>query len=622
MLRWASLFVCCVVAVRLAAAMGEVTCDTLKSGAPVAIPISNGSLTPKTVLLERCRWANVDVQLLADGPFVVLLRDVQLVGGSLTIVVSGGMNGTTIESVLMLQSSTLINCSKCFCVSSASTPLFYVSLIVAHSIIQATESAATLDAPYVRDCSIRVSDSTVEVLSKASALVASAIAAHADNVRIEAANSHVNATTTSDVACSMGFALRTYGTTTTTANNVTLYATNSSVTATGSYSVASLGFASYSYSGSIITNANNAILFASNSRVTATGGYSAASMGFASYGYSISTITANDAMLYAGNSNVTVTATGGYSVASVGFASYSYSGSTITNANNAILFAANSNVSATVSYYSVASMGFISYCRGSTSTIIANNATLYAANSNVIARGYTAASMGFASYSSSSSTITANNAILYAANSNVTAVGRASVASMGFASYSDSRGNLKIIANSVVLVLCGSRLFGSGGMAVAVVGSDPPPMLPFTARCLLVRSQIVLPGQSCVTLLDGHTEGDLPSLGMDLSFTVLVGWHASRLQPKCGRRLSGPCSIAYEFVPAVQVLPLRRCLPCSCAPVDFLYAASRGKHRPIRFHHESERNSFLESPSDKHCFAKHAFAPATRDHVRDFDEQN
>ena len=201
MLCWASLFICCVVALRLAAAIEEVTCDTLKSGAPMAISRGpNGSLTATTLLLEKCRWANVGIRLLADGPFVVVLRDVQLVGGSLTIAVSGGLEEATVGSALILQSSTLINCSKCLCVSSASAPLFHVDLVVAHSTIEANESAATLDAPYIRDSSIRVTDSTVEVHSVANAVVASANAPHADNVLIEVINSTVDATTTNGVA--------------------------------------------------------------------------------------------------------------------------------------------------------------------------------------------------------------------------------------------------------------------------------------------------------------------------------------------------------------------------------------------------------------------------------------
>ena len=268
MLRWVCLLVCCVVAVHLAAAVGEVTCDTLKSGAPVAIPSRNGSLTPTTVLLEKCRWEGVAVQLLADGPFVVVLRDVQLVGGSLTIVVSGGMEEATVGSALILQNSNLINCSKCLCVSSVSAPLLLVDLVVAHSIIQATESAATLDAPYIRDSSIRVTDSAVEVHSKSNAVVASALTTRADNVHIEAINSTVSATAASGMACSMGFTNSTIS-----ANNVTLYATNSTVTATGSNSVASLGIASYS--GSISTTATSHLtLFVANSNVRATGIYS------------------------------------------------------------------------------------------------------------------------------------------------------------------------------------------------------------------------------------------------------------------------------------------------------------------------------------------------------------
>ena len=260
MLCWASVLVVYgVVALHIAAAMGEVSCDTLKGGVPVAIPRPNGSLTPSTVLLEKCRWENVDVQLLADGPFVVLLRDVQLVGGSLTIAVNrSSEEGTTVESSLTLQSSTLINCSKCLCVSSASASLSHVVLVVAHSTIQATESAATLDAPYVHDCSIRVSDSTVEVRSKANALVASAITGHADNVRIEASNSNVKATTTngetSAMTCSIGFALFSYST---TANNVTLYAANSKLTATGGYSAASMGSVQFTTNDISTITANN-----------------------------------------------------------------------------------------------------------------------------------------------------------------------------------------------------------------------------------------------------------------------------------------------------------------------------------------------------------------------------
>ena len=129
MLRWVCLLVCCVVAVHLAAAVGEVTCDTLKSGAPVAIPSHNGSLTPTTVLLENCRWARCcNVQLLADGPFVVVLRDVQLIGGSLTVVVSGGMDEALVGSTLILQSSNahqllqMLVCQQCLCTTLACRP--------------------------------------------------------------------------------------------------------------------------------------------------------------------------------------------------------------------------------------------------------------------------------------------------------------------------------------------------------------------------------------------------------------------------------------------------------------------------------------------------------------------
>ena len=698
MLRWVSLLVCCVVAVHLAAVMGEVTCETLKSGVPIAIPSLNGSLTPPTVLLEKCRWDNVVVQLVADGPFVVVLRDVHLVGGSLTVVVSGGMEEATVGSSLILQSSTLIGCSKCLCVSSASASIYHVDLVVAHSIIQANESAATLDAPYIRDSSIRVTDSTVEVNSQANAVAASAITARADNVRIEAINSNVAATTTNGMACSIGFISNSSGSTANnatlcsanssvtatgrigvasmgfathsrggnsaiTANNVTLCAANSSVTAVGSdYSVASMGFASYSDSAFTSTiTANNAMLCATNCTVLATGGHSVASMGFTSLSFSSSTsIIADSATLYSVNSSVT--AMGGHSVASMGFASNSDTTSTITTskatfyaanssvsttgfyavacmgfasygssssstiaadtpmlyaastkvtaigsdnsvacmgfasysssastfstvtannatifatycvltargthsvasmgfasygsftvggsaitANNATLFAADSSLEATRGYYSVASMGFASYS-GSSSTVIANNVTFYAANSSVTATGgpppgslCSAASMGFASYSAGDrSTITANNAMLYAANSRLSATGSYSVACMGFASRSSPSvsGISTIKSSTVVLVLCASQLFGSGGDVVEVVGSDPTPVRPYTARCLLVRSQIVMPDKRCVTLLDGHTEGALPSQAVDLSLQCgSVG-----TLPRCSHNVTG-----------------------------------------------------------------------------------
>ena len=561
MLWWVSLLVYCVVAVRLAAAMGEVTCETLKTGVPIAIPSFNGSLTPPTVVLEKCRWGNVGVQLVADGPFVVVLRDVHLVGGSLTVVVSGGMEGATVGSSLILQNSTLIDCSKCLCLSSASAPLFHVDLVVADSIIQGTESAATLDAPYIRDSSIRVTDSIVEVHSQANAVAASANTARADSVRIEAINSNVAATTTNGMACSMGFASYSKsGSSTITANNATLFSANSIVIARGTTCVASMGFASYSSISSSKITVSNATLYSAYSNVTASGSDSVASMAFtSSSGTSTSTITVNNATLFSASSNATasgsssvacmgftssnsfnagssiivaynatlyssnssVTATGGNSVASIGFASFGATTST-TTANDVTLYCEESSVTATGSH-SVASMGFASRSifTGGTSTTNNNRATFYAASSSVTATGFNSvASMGFSSYSAATSgraTITANSATVYSAASSVTATGSYPVASMGFASYSGGSGIYSVTTNNVVLVLCASRVYGSGAGSIAIVGSDPTPALPFTARCLLVRSQIVMDCRPCVTMLDGHTEGALPSLAMDLS---------------------------------------------------------------------------------------------------------
>ena len=209
--------------------MGVVTCETLKSGGAVAIPSSNDSLAPATVLLESCRWENVDVQLLTDGPFVVVLRDVQLFGGSLTVSVNHGVEATTvIRSALILQSTTLSRCSKCLCVSSESAPLLHIDLLVAHSTIHASESAVTLSAPYISDSSISIANSTVEVHSTVTGVTAaSAITPHADNVRIEAVNSNVVAATTNDIASSMGFASYSSTSCAITANNATLYAASS-----------------------------------------------------------------------------------------------------------------------------------------------------------------------------------------------------------------------------------------------------------------------------------------------------------------------------------------------------------------------------------------------------------
>ena len=475
MLRWVSLFLCCIVAGRLAAAMAEVSCDAFKSGVPVAIPRSNGSLTPSTVLLENCRWKNVDVQLKTDGPFVVLLRDVHLVGGSLTIVVSGGLEESTVRSELFLQSSTLSNCSKCLCVSSASAPLFHIDLVLARSIIQATESAATLDAPCIRDSSIRVADSTVEVHSKVNAVVASVITARADNVRIEAVNSNVVATAANGMACGMGITSNSSsGSSTVSADNVALFSANSSVTATGSCSAASMGFAAYngsvSTTGASIIAANNATLCVFNSSVTATGVYSVASMGFASFSSGgASAITAKSAALFSANS--TVTATGAYSVASMGFASFGSGGASTVSADNATLFSVNSSVTISGSCSS-ASMGFASYSAStittSDSTISANNATLWAVNSSVTA---SVASLGFASHNSKgSSTIIANNAKLYAINnSSVTATGSESVAAMGFASIGYN-GDTTIIANDTMLFADNSSVTALGYYPAAAMG--------------------------------------------------------------------------------------------------------------------------------------------------------
>ena len=470
MLWWAFLLICYVVTIRLVAATGEVTCDALSSGAVVAIPSSNGSLTPATVLLENCRWEDVDVQLKADGPFVVVLRDVQLLGGSLTVAVNHGVEAATaIRSALIMQSSTLRDCSKCLHVSSMSAPLFHVDLVVAHSTIQATESAVTLAASYIHDCSIRITNSTVEVHSAAKGVTAaSAITSNADNVHIEAINSNIAATTTNGMASSMGFASSSI---TVVANNATLNAVNSTVTATGFSSVASMGFASSnSGTGSTIT-ANNATLFATNSNVTSTGSLSVASMGFASYNYGISsTIIANNASIYTANSRVS--ATGTSSVASMGFASYSFSGTSTIAANNASLCTANSNVTAAGSL-SVASLGFASYTNyGVSSMITVNNATLYVVSSCVTAAGgqFSAASIGFTSLANSNSgtsTITANSATLYAVSSSATATGSNSVASMGFVSVS---GTSTITVNSATLYAVSSSVTATGSYFVASMG--------------------------------------------------------------------------------------------------------------------------------------------------------
>ena len=250
-----------------------------------------------------------------------------------------------------------------------------------------------------------------------------------------------------------------------------------------------------------------------------------------------------------------MSATGSNSVASMGF---TVGASSTITANSATLYAVSSSMTTTGGI--AASMGF----SGHGSFITANNAMLCAASSTVSATGnYGVASMGFASYTSSyggggSSTITADDAMLYAASSTVTATGSDSVASMGFVSSSNTGSDSSTVTtNNAILVLCSSRLFVSGSGLVAV-GSVPPPALPSTARCLLVRSQIVMPGK-CVTMLDGHTEGALPSLAMDLSLQCgSVG-----TLPRCSHNVTGVSPIpssegscpTYNFTGCDDVFP-------------------------------------------------------------------
>ena len=260
-------------------------------------------------MLQDCHWHNVNLELIANGPFTVLLRNMVMDGGALII---RNVSDTTSTSSTVVVEDSVIACTECLRVYAAAQVLSHVHVVVTSSIFRATQSAVTLSAVRVEHSSITVRNSSIEAQCSGACEAVSAEATVVLNVSIHSFSTRISTVAAGGSASSMSIAPNSpsgYIATNVIISNLVLYASACNVTATGVTSSAAVGFAVSPDTSTSIVNATNVILYGSACRVTASGANSVAALGFASCGYRVpSVLTATNLTVYA--SACTVTATG------------------------------------------------------------------------------------------------------------------------------------------------------------------------------------------------------------------------------------------------------------------------------------------------------------------------
>ena len=471
-LRGWLVFMLCVTAITLMIPPAHgVDCSIAPDGSSVQV-----TLPASEFVLEDCRWLNVSLELVAQGQFAVVMRNIHMEGGSLTV---RSASTTAVASTISVQNSTFVGCAECVCVKAAGQVLSLVHLTVDSSTIRATRSAVSLKGTRIEHSSITVRDSIVEAQCSGPCEVASVAAADLFNVSIFGFSSRITSASKGSPSTCTGLSFFDAASTNIVAKSIRICAWGCIITATGEHAVASMGFASYGMSNIIATDI---AVCASGCVIAASGKHSIASMGFASYGDTFRTtpITATDVALNA--SRCLVTASGENSVASMGFASYGTALIPSINATGVAVCAHRCTVTATGTH-SIASMGFTSYNNNSTSysysVITAARIALYALRCTITATGeHSIASMGFTSCSYRpnlnkilvfyNSVITASSVALYASGCIIAATGEHSVASMGFTAHSSD--SSWISASSLEMYALRCNVTASGKCSVASMG--------------------------------------------------------------------------------------------------------------------------------------------------------
>ena len=509
----------------------------LVAGANCNIALDNSvvrvDLLTSEFVLQNCQWRNVSLELVTHGPFVIVLSNIQMDGGALTIATEA--SATAAPSAISLQNSTLVACTDCLHVHATTLLASCVHITVSSSTVYATRSALSLAATRVEHCSMTIRDSNIQAQCSGQCGAAVVETRQAVNVSMRAISSNIMATSRDSSSSSMSFSsVLSVSSATINATNVTVQASACNVTAIGSSAATAMGFASYSSSNSSTVFAANVMISASRCTLIVTASTSVACLGFASLSRDRSAITATNIVVYALECNAT--ASGISSVASMGFVSYSYlSSSSTIDASNITVLTSGCSVAAT-GMNTVTSMGFSSFS-DSSGTINATNVTMQASACNVTAIGSSAATaMGFASYSSSNSStvfaanvmisasrctlivtastsvaclgfaslsrdrsaITATNIVVYALECNATASGISSVASMGFVSYSYLSSSSTIDASNITVFASGCSVSAIGSNCVSCMGVaslsrdlstiDTTGMAVYASRCNVTAS--------------------------------------------------------------------------------------------------------------------------------------
>ena len=526
-------------------------------------------------ILQNCHWSKVNLVLIANGPFTVILRNIVMDAGALTI--KNVSDTTSTASTVSVEGSTIVG-ADCLRVYGAAQVLSRVHVVVTSSTFLATQSAVTLSAARVEHSSITVRNSQIEVqCSSAACEAVSADATVVVNVSISSFSSRISTVATGGSSTSMGvapYSSSSYIGTSLNLSNLVLFASASNVTATGTTSAIAVGFAVSRDASAAIVNAANVILYGSACRVTANAAISAAALGFASYVFRFpSVLIATNFTVYA--SACTVAAIGVTSVAAMGFASYGYGAVSLITATNIYLYALQSVVSV-AGGYAVSAMGLVSYSTA-TSAITATNVTvcaigcdasfaptgvqqvlysvslfglascgystgatmtttettLYSSGCTAKTAGTTIVSLavlGITSYtytSSSLSTVTATDITIYASGcmTVVTATAASCVAAVGIISCGSSS---SLTFSGVLMGCCDTRVALPNADNIAAVASAVSTFPPINrnARWVLLRSRIEVPKGLCMTILPSVV---LPSVAVNVELLCLkAGWSEQR----------------------------------------------------------------------------------------------
>ena len=324
---------------------GTVPCSAVVNGDTTHLNLAAYADALGTVSINNCQWEDAVVQLTLSGRLYVRISNVIVTRGSVSVATSPpGSTGSRLEVVDVAAAG----CSDCFSASSSSE-VRGLSMDFLRCTLHGTQSAASLLAPIVTDCSIALHDSTIVVDSSMAVTAAASVLPDATGTLQVSGTSitctRSNVTSRSSVGAAASLALvvcTTSSRAVLSAFNVTIRVTNSAVNSTGVNCVASAGLASYGTSSHTTLEASSSstigaslcTLYSESSTISASGSGSAiASMGIASYNYCASSMWIASTIIVSSTSNISAadvdihghltqcTASGADSIASMGVAS-------------------------------------------------------------------------------------------------------------------------------------------------------------------------------------------------------------------------------------------------------------------------------------------------------------